>query len=93
MFTRFNSTIKPIHFTKVLARFFSEPSSNQVYLKICKLLKMQYHPFNDEIPKSSTLKLIDEESGMFLGVHSTDSALPVNKENRSKEVDGFGYVQ
>jgi len=43
-------------------------------LKLTELLKTKYMMHNEEIPSSSSVRLIDDETTQFVGIFSTEKA-------------------
>lgn len=54
---------------------FSTAPKDQLLLKVCTILRTNYLPINEEIPKGTTVRLIDDATGNFIGLQPIESAV------------------
>lgn len=69
--TRFTGC--PFVFNRILRREFSSFAKEDI-VKLTELLKTKYLVHNEEIPASSSVRLIDDETNQFIGIFTTDKA-------------------
>ena len=66
------STFRPFNFSTSVDR--------SRFLKICSLLKIKYMPCNEEIGSGILIRLIEEETGTFLGIKNISEAMFDHKQ-------------
>jgi hypothetical protein len=54
---------------------FSEDNTKENLEKISQLLKVKYYSYNEQIPQSSNLRIIDDSTNQFIGIFDTKKAL------------------
>ena len=73
----FLRTMNPLRPTLIRTFNFStsQQGSTQTLLKICQLLKIKHSPINDEIGSGIQIRLIEGETGTFLGIKRIEEAM------------------
>ena len=62
--------------SKALSSFsFSGVQHKEELMKISQMLKTKYFQFNEEIPQSASVRVIDDETNQFIGIFDTAKAL------------------